>query len=294
MELEGDGMLDNKSKSYVKLLIKKELCSTKFIVLVFFNAILCGTAYYGLPFYLANSTDSIGFWEIFACFLGSRNTQLFYMTGIVFLLGGFPYAGNNISLYIIRGNKKQWVTANVLTIIFETFIYYICLVLINICMCISGISFRNQWTTLFKNLPNSDLGEKIYSWLDIDVEIHRFNEIQPMNLCMIIIMMVFLSSLCIGMIIFLCSMYQNKRMGILLSFMLIIGGSFDPGLKGFEWYQYIQNINIASYASKYWSGQEPISGQLIFMICAVDISLISGFILWSYRLIKQKDWIVEE
>lgn len=293
MEWEGEEMLDSRIKSYIKLLLKKEICSVKFIVLILFMITLCGMVYYGLPSYLANSIECIGFWEIFACFLGSQNTKLFYMTGVVYLLGGIPYSGNDISLYIIRGNKEQWVTANLLTIVIETLIYYISLALINVCMCIQGITFRNEWTALFKNMQGSELGEKIYSWLDIYVDASRFGKIEPMVLCLIIVIVAVLSSIILGLIIFLCSMCQNRRVGIIFCFVLIIGGLFDSGLKGLGWYQYVQNINVVSYANQYWSGIESILGQSIYMKGTVIVFFTVGLIRWIYKLIKQKDWVVE-
>ena len=100
MESGGDGKLDKSVGAYVKLLLKKEILSVKFVILMIFMFCLCEAAYSGLPFYLASSNETIGFWEMFAVFLGSERTILFYFTGLLFLLGGFPYSGDDISLYI--------------------------------------------------------------------------------------------------------------------------------------------------------------------------------------------------
>ena len=92
----------------------------------------------------------------------------------------------------------------------------------------------------------------------------------------------------LGLIIFLCSMCQNRRVGIIFCFVLIIGGLFDSGLKGLGWYQYVQNINVVSYANQYWSGKESILGQSIYMkgtvivfLSVSKIILIVCFLLFS-------------
>lgn len=285
--------MDKSVKAYVKLLLKKEIMSVKFLVLMLFMFCLCEAAYSGLPFYLAESGEIIGFWEMFASYLGSERTILFYFTGLIFLLGGLPYSGNDISLYVIRGNKRQWVKANIITIVISTIIYYIGIALIIMGMFIGRINFNNEWTDLFKNMQNSELGAKMGSWLAIFIDYGRIVEETPMMPCIITLLSAIFASIIIGLIIFLFSMYDKRRIGYIVCFLLIIGNLLTPELEGFRWYFYVQHINVVNYVKEMWLGTESGVGVTFASNCVIAIIYFAGLITWIFACIKRKDWVAE-
>ena len=114
-----------KTSAYTKNLLKKELLSAKTLAVYLFILALCGCVFFDILSQMGNVGNNIGYWEMADCMFGSYRTQLFYLLGMLVLISGIPYVGKEMPYYLIRGNKADWVTSNVLLLITQTIMYYV-------------------------------------------------------------------------------------------------------------------------------------------------------------------------
>ena len=249
--------------AYTKNLVKQELFSVKTAAVYIFMLALCGCVFSPISSWIMDSGDSIGYWEMADCMLGSYTTQLFYLLGVLVLVSGIPYAGKEIPYYLIRGNKTDWVTSNVLLLILHTILYYVFVCMFVAISILPGIRMENQWSELYDGCKNGmDIGN---AWLYFSDQ--SYNATTSFACFAVLLIEAVLCSVLLGMIVFLFSMYGKRRIGILFCVVLFgINSLLDYGLDQFSFFGFIKYINPVSFLSQYWLGEESISGTFLYAL----------------------------
>lgn len=278
-----------KTIAYTKNLIKQELFSAKTLAVYGFLFALCGCACYPMTVYLVDSGEQIGYWEMADCILGSHNTQLFYLLGILVLISGIPYAGKETPYYLIRGRKQEWVTSNVLLLLCHTICYYGFL-----CICIAiyilpGICMDNRWSDLYASCKN---GKEIGNvWMNFSEQ--AYNVTTPLSGFLVLLTEAVLCSVWMGMLVFLFSMYGKRKAGMLLCVILFgLNRLLDYGLHQLSFFRFVKYINPVSFLTQYWMGEPEAGGRFGYAVAFLGVVIVATYVAVQCRM-KKSDWMVE-
>lgn len=282
-------------KRFYSFLMKRELTSSKFRVVLLLMFAMCGSFYYPLTIYLLQADDRIGVWEMAgSLFYSTDFAGLVYFVAVIALIGNIPHRSEDTIYYLFRGSRKNWLCANVLFLVTESIIYYVVLIVYTGVYCLPGITIKNEWSALYRGELN-----KVYQMTGIfpggwvQVCTGAIRSTTPVAFLGRNFLLIVLCTVFIGMVGLVFNIYGKRRWGLFLQVMLVIAhklllaGLDVPQI--FSFISCISWLDPVSFISAKWNNPTGGYSNTLYQILYLYLT-IGGMYLLSLRHIWKTDW----
>lgn len=138
----------------------------------------------------------------------------------VLLFCDAPFTDEQQPYIIIRSNKIYWATGQILYIIVSGFIFSVFL-FISVCINLIGvIDFSTDWGKIIGTLAQTDAGSQFNSYIFFDYSI--MISFSAINATIITLILVWMTSVFIGLLVFFINTYLNSIIGPIVAFALVL------------------------------------------------------------------------
>lgn len=104
---------------------------------------LCGTIGESIRSY----GERMNLFELYIWFLTARFSRIIYLAGMLILLCGITFFHKGASYYLLRVNRKIWVSSQIVFLIAVVVFYNVIILCALWCGCRGLISFQGEWST---------------------------------------------------------------------------------------------------------------------------------------------------
>lgn len=223
--------------------------------------------------------EPIGPWLFLAIFsdyivsMGLLKIMLYF--GIVVLFCNAPFIDRLYIFIVLRSGRKSWSLGQVLYIFISALIYTTFIFLCSVAAILPRITFTAQWGKTIGTLAMTDAANQtpllIFPWKVI-------KNYSPVEAVIIEILLVWLTCVMIGLILFCMNSMFNRKIGISLCCLIIL---VDPVVK------WIDKVELLCFSPISWSSLEnlatndmssmyrPVEGVMLLLLICVLLAVIA-------------------
>ena len=131
---------------YSMVLLRDEL--KNITLYAFLMVVLCVLLYLfgGVRGYLLENGERMNLWEIYIWFLSTRQSQLIYLLGILFLVGRIMNYHPGMSYYLLRMSRHSWISSQIWLMLFNVLAFNIFLLLCFFLACGGQVTLVGEWS----------------------------------------------------------------------------------------------------------------------------------------------------
>ena len=194
------------------LSVRDELGKVSFYVFLGILFVTIQLYFSGVAGYLRENSGRMNIWELYIWFLSSRNSQIIYFLGVIFLAGQVIHFQSETAYYLIRTTRFAWTLSRILSLFFLIAGLQLFLLLCFAAACGGRVTLTGSWSEAAETAMKqsvSSIGVHDIVWANKAMLPYNPNKMGWTSAALAV-----LSGLFTGLILMLCYMKRRPAYGV--------------------------------------------------------------------------------
>jgi len=132
---------------YARLSVSNEVKEPNIYIVLMSVFLIVQFCFGGVSDYLSASMDNMNVFELYVFFMSTRTSQIIYLAGVIFLSCGVLFYSTGAAYYLIRADRKKWITGQCVYLLCMILCYNVFIFLVLCIACGGNLTFRDVWSS---------------------------------------------------------------------------------------------------------------------------------------------------